>query len=304
MKTRAIGFGVFFIAGLVFGFFTLQQLFWAVWGAPTYPVQYIALFSSLPLFLSSFLYLVHPVPGRALATLSLLGMGTLYIPAASSLVPTAGLLISPVSYLMMLGYFALLAFALFFPTRLRASIPILAVCLCTSAGFAATTYVRRVQHGDMQWPSFVYFEWVPGATDLQVQHDPDGSITPATKKLLLQYGVTGTLRWSGGGGSEGTPVTEPRTIVICRSRISAPKDLHYAKRGTVIQIFDGSQWKSIPDQPDTYPAHVTLKTDGIVEEDVPGGGTEVGQIFVWPKAHKPQTPKHSPVATPPNHPSP
>ena len=251
---------------------------WAVWGAPTHPVQYIALFSSLALFLSSFLCLAKPVEGRVLATISLLGMGTLYIPAASSLVPADTRLISPVAYLMVLGYFVLLAFALFFPTRSRASIPILAICLFTSAGFAANAYFRRALHGDMQWPSFVYFEWVPGTAGLQVLYDTAGSITSTTKELLLQHGVTGTLR---SNGSQGSPTSETRIIVICRSRIPAPKDFHYPKRGTVIHVFDGSQWKSIPDQPETYPAHATLTIEGMLEQDYPGGGRQGSLAFLW-----------------------
>ena len=278
MKTRTISFIVFFLGGLVFGFFTFQLLMWAVWGAPTHPVQYVALISSLALFLSSFLCLAKPAEGRAIATFSLLGMGTLYIPAASSLVPAATLLVSPVAYLIVLGYFGLLAFALFFPTRSRGSIPILAMCLVTSAGFAATTYFRRVHHGEMQWPSFVYFEWIPSATGLKVEYDTYGSITSTTKEFLLQHGVTGTLRWN---GSQGTPTNEPRIIVICRSRISAPIDFHYPKQGTVVHIFDGSTWKSIPDQPDTYPAHATLTIEGMLEQDVPGGGRQGTLAFLW-----------------------
>jgi hypothetical protein len=130
----------------------------------------------------------------------------------------------------------------------------------------------------MQWPFIVNFKWAPGATGLQVQRDLGGAITPAIKELLLQHGITGELSWS---GSQGAAIAEPRLIVICRSRNPAPMDLHYPKHGTLIYVFDGAEWKTIPDHPDIYPAHATLTTEGMLEQDYPDGGRQGSPAFTW-----------------------
>jgi hypothetical protein len=275
---RATSFVVFLLGGLGLGFFTFQLLMWAVWGAPTHPVQYIALLSSILLIVSAFVCLFTSVAGRVLATCSLLGIGTLYIPASASLVPAATIIVSPIAYLLLFGYFALLAFALFFPRRWRWSIPLFACCLLTSGAFAATTYFHRLQQGEIHWPSFVYFEWTPTADPLHVEHDTDGWITPETTNVLSEHGVTGILRWS---GSQGYPAESRRVIIICRSRIPTPKDLPYPKQGTIIYVFDGTAWKTVPDQPNVYAAHATLQTDGMLEQVTPGGGAQGTAAFTW-----------------------
>jgi hypothetical protein len=260
------------------GFFAWMMLAASVWGAPTYPVQYIALISSILLVVSAFVCLFTPVIGRNLATLSILGVGTLYIPASASLVPAAHTLTSPVAYLLLLGYFALLSFALFFPTRWRWSTPLLVCCFLTSGAFAAATYFHRSEQGDIDWPSVVYFRWTYTPQPLQIEFVPNGWITSETMKALSQNGVTGVLNWSGATGSLWE---DRRVVVVCRSRITVPKELFYPKQGTVIYIFDGTTWRSIPKQPNVYPAHATLTPDGMLEQDCPTGGRQGAPAFSW-----------------------
>lgn len=247
-----------------------------VWGAPSYPEQYIALVSSVLLLASAFVCLFTPVAGRILAILSVLGAGTLYIPASASLVPAASTLISPVAFLLLFGYFVLLGFALFFPTRWRWSTPILVCCLLTSSAFAAVTYFRRSEQGNIDWPSIASFQWTYTPDPLQVQFAPDGWISSETEQALSENGIKGVLKWSGGTGylSE-----RRRVVVVCRSRITVPKELFYPKQGTVIYIFDGTAWRSIPKQPDVYPAHATLEPDGMLEQDCPTGGRQGTSAF-------------------------
>src|SRR2546423_5556288 len=216
---RAISFPVFLLGGGAIGFFALRMLMWAVWGAPTYPMQYVGLVSSLLLLISAFVCLFKPVIARILATASIFGIGTLYIPASASLVPSPNTIISPVSYLLLFGYFALLAFGLFFPRPWRWSIPLFVGCLFISAGFAATTYFHRVEQGELHFPSFAYFRWTPTADPLYVKYDPDGWITPDSHRLLSEHGITGTLSWS---GSQGKPAQSRRGIVLCSSRDPSP----------------------------------------------------------------------------------
>jgi hypothetical protein len=275
---RAISFSVFGVGALATGFFTLGSLMLGVWGAPTSWIQYAALVASALLFFSAFVCLFRPVNGRGFAAFSILGIGVLYIPASASLVPAAALLVSPIGYLVVAGYFALLAFALFFPRRWRWSIPVFVCCLLAGAAFAATTYFHRLARGELHWPSLVYFEWIPTSEPLQIQYDTDGWITPSLQEALTKHGVTGVLRWT---GSQGAPTESRRVIVVCRSRISVPKDLHYPKRGAVIYIFDGAAWKSLPDHPDVYAAHATLEPDGMLTQLCPGGGSQGGAAFTW-----------------------
>src|SRR4051794_23319302 len=100
---RAISFLVFFLGGSAIGLFTLRLLMWAVWGAPTHPVEYVALFSSVFLLVAAFVCLFAPVAGRILATASIVGIGTLFIPASASLVPVSKTVILSIPCLAILG---------------------------------------------------------------------------------------------------------------------------------------------------------------------------------------------------------
>jgi len=253
-------------------------MMWAVWGAPTHPIQFIALYSSMLLPVAGLVCVFAPVAGRRIATVSILGIGILYIPASASLVPSANAIVSPVSYFLVFVYFALLAFALFYPRRWRWSIATFAVCFLTGVTFAATTYFHRVQEGEVQFPAMAYYEWVQSKDTLNVERDDFGWITPEAFKSLTEHGVTGILRWN---GSSGDSSIERKIVVICSSRIPEPKKLPHPKSGTIIYIFDGTAWKTIPDHADVYPTFATLQTDGELEQVLPSGGTQGGSAFSW-----------------------
>ena len=273
---RATSFVVFFAGSVTIGLFTYVQLMWAVWGAPTFAVQYMALFASFLLFVSAFVCLFAPIVGRILAASSILGVGVLYIPASISLVPAANTIISWCAFLILAVYFGLLAFALFFPARWRWSPAIFACCVLVSVAFAGTTYLHRWQQGTLRWPSVAQFTWLSTPDPLRVDFDwptPCECLTPDTRKALAEHGITGVLRWSGGKFS---PEESQRMVIICRSPITEAKDLPYPKRGTIIYIFDGTAWKSIPAQPDVYVAHATLQPDGMLLQ-----GPQSFRAFNW-----------------------
>lgn len=275
---RAISFPVFLLGGAACAFFALRMLMWAVWGAPTYPVQYVGFLSSLALLISAFVSLFKPVTARRLATASILGIGSLYIPASASLVPSPNTIIPPIAYILLFGYFALLAFGLFFPHPWRWSILLFVGCLFISAGFAATTYFRRAEQGKIHFPSIASFRWTPTADPLYVEYDPDGWITPEARQLLTEHGITGTLSWI---GTQGHSDKSRRVIIICSSRIPSPKKLPHPKMGTIFYIFDGATWKTVPEKASVYSAYATLQPDGVLEQVLPGGGAQGSSAFAW-----------------------
>lgn len=275
---RAISFPVFLLGGAASAVFALRMLMWAVWGAPTYLVQYIGLLSSLLLLISAFACLFKPFIARRLATASILGIGTLYIPASASLLPSPNTIISPISYILLFGYFALLAFSLFFPRPWRWSILLFVGCLFISAGFAATTYFHRAEQGKLDFPSIASFRWTPTADPLYVKYDPDGWITPDARQLLTEHGITGILSWS---GTQGHSAGSRRVIVICSSRIASPKKLPHPRKGTIFYIFDGATWKTVPEQASVYSAYATLQPDGMLEQVLPSGGAQGSPAFAW-----------------------
>lgn len=275
---RTTPFVVFLLGGMCIGFLTFQQTTAAIWGAPTHRLQSIAMYSSLALVLASFVCLAAPSHGRILATVCIFGIGTLYIPGAAALVPGATRDFSPLAGIVLAAYFSLLAFALFFPTRWRVSVPLFAGCMVASAAFAATTYQHRLKQGELHNPVIVCFEWSSTVESLKVQDDVDGSLTAENRQSLIQNGVVGELRWR---GTYGSPTESQRVIVICQSRIPAPQQLHYPKQGTVFYIFDGKGWKTIPEGPEFYPAHATLNPDGGLEQVTTSGGTQRVVPFRW-----------------------
>jgi hypothetical protein len=254
------------------------MLLGAVWGAPTHPVHYVGLLSSLLLLVSAFVCLFKPVTGRILAAVSILGIGIFFIPSSASLVPSPNTIIPPIAYILLVGYFALLAFGLFFPRPWRWSILLFVGCLFASAAFAATTYFHRVDEGKLQFPPLVSFRWIPTADPLDVKYDPDHWITPEARQLLADHGITGTLSWS---GTQGHSDQSRRLIVICSSRIPSPKKLYHPRKGTIFYIFDGATWKTVPEQASVYSAYATLQPDGTLEQVLPDGGAQGSRAFPW-----------------------
>jgi len=201
---------------------------WAVWGAPTHPIQYIALFSAVGLLLSALVALAFPETGRWMSILCTLGVGIYYIPAMQSLVPSATLIISPIAYLLIGGYFVLLAFCLFYPRRLVISIPVLALSLLTAVGFSAHTLVERISDGEFRRPAMAYFKWSPSDAELHIPDSRDqGWLSETMLATLSSKGIRGSLDWQ---ASRGRRENRPKMIVISSGPIQEDKDLYYPNR--------------------------------------------------------------------------
>lgn len=270
---------VFLVRGLIYGFFTFKALMWAVWGAPTHPIQYIALFSALGLLLSAFVSLASAERGRGLAIASILGVGMYYIPATQSLVPSATLRISPTAYLLILGYFVLLGFSLFYPKRLRLSIPVIVVSLLVAIGFSTHTFVERKLDGEFRRPSTAYFKWTPSSTPVTFADSRDQAwFSESMLASLSAEGISGSLDWQ---GSQGSREGRPKMIVISSGPIPENKNLHYPKGDFAIYIFDGTNWRSIPSEPQVYPSFATLETDGMLRQKTSSGGIQGTLAFRW-----------------------
>jgi hypothetical protein len=277
--TRSIQFVVLLFGGVIYGFFTLQALMWAAWGAPTHPIQYIALFSALGFMLSAFVVLASPKIGRWISIASILGIGVYYIPATQSLVPSATLIISPFAFLLIGGYFALLAFCLFYPIQIPLSIPLIVLCLLAAIGFSAHIFIQRTIDGEFRRPAIAYFKWTPSEAPLSIVDVRDEEwLTEAALASLSAEGMRGSLEWQ---GSQGSKENRPKMIVISSRPIPEHKDLHYPKGDFVIYVFDGSHWMSIPKDADFYPAFATLDTDGMLRQETSSGGIQGTSAFRW-----------------------
>jgi hypothetical protein len=276
---RPLQFTILICGGLVYSFFTFQALMWAVWGAPTHPIQYIALFSALGLLLSAFVCLASPDIGRWIAIVCTLGIGVYYVPATKSLVPSASLIISPVAYLLIAGYFVLLSFCLFYPRRVVIAIPVLILTLITALGFSAHTFYSRMSDGEYRRPAMAYFKWTPSEEKIHIKDTRDQNwLTEEMLESLSAKGVGGSLDWQ---GSQNSNDDRPKMIIISSGPIPENKDLHYPKGDSIIYIFDGSTWSSIPADPEVYPSFATLERDGMIRRRTSSGGIQGTSAFRW-----------------------
>jgi hypothetical protein len=276
---RHLQFLVLLTAGLIYGSFAFRTLMWAVWGAPTHPIQYIALFSTLGLSVSAFIAVASPKTGRWLSIVCTLGVGIYYIPAAQTLVPSTTSTNSPIAFLLIGGFFLLLAFCLFYPTQMVISIPVMALCLLIAAGFWANTLRERISDGEFRRPALAYFKWTPSNADLHIINSRDQEWLPeGILSFLSSQGTKGSLRWQ---GSQGRGDNSPKMIIISSGPIPQNKDLHYPKGDYVVYVFNGTDWTTIPHDAEFYPSFATLETDGMIYQRTSSGGRWGTSAFLW-----------------------
>ena len=276
---RATSFLVFFLGGSAIGLFTFRLLMFAVWGAPTHLVQYVALFSSVLLLVGAFVCLFAPVAGRDLATASILGIGTLYIPASASLVPLSKSTILSTPCLAILSYFALLAFALFFPRRWRWSVPLLVSCLLVSVAFAATTSRYRSQE-----LTVVCLHYSPGDAPLRIE-DRFSALTPEDIALLQRCVPGGTAEVHEKGIYDKGP--KAKAILLLTGPFDHKVSAVQPWRSTVIYLQEGQSLTILPkdvpiwdkhlyvEQQRDEPSHTTYMVD------LPTGGQAGGSAGAW-----------------------
>ena len=215
---RAISFPVFLLGGAASAVFALRMLMWAVRAPRLTSCKDIGL--AFEPFASYFCFRVLVQALHRAETcyrFVSLGIGTLDIPASASLLPSPNTIISPISYILLFGYFALLAFSLFFPRPWRWSILLFVGCLFISAGFAATTYFHRAEQVSCIFLLLRLFGGILTADPLYVKYDPDGWITPDARQLLTEHGINGILGWS---GTQGHSAGSRRVIAGFVARVS------------------------------------------------------------------------------------
>lgn len=252
---------------------------WGVWGAPTHPILYIALLSSITLLLSAFVALAFPEAGRWISVVSILGIGVYYIPASQSLVPSEVLIVSPVAYLLIGGYFALLAFVLFHPKRFSFSGPVFVLSLMLAIGLSTHKLIRLNMDGEYRRPVIGYFNWTLTDAPLEITNSWGQEwFSQDMLALLSAKGIQGSLDLRGVQGSKGD---RPKMLVIASGPIHETKELHFPKDDFVIYIFDGTNWTSIPEEPAVYPSFATLETDGMLWQKTSIGGLRGSSAFLW-----------------------
>ena len=278
--TRPIQCVVYLLTALVLGYFTFMSMMWGVWGAPVHPAHYLALLGALGLFASALVSLANPPAGRALATVSLAALGTLWIPSGISLVPQHNVVVSPVPFMLVATYFAGFGFTLLYPVRWKWSVPALTLVLGVAVTLIAATAIRRIQGGEYSRPSFAYFRWSRYGDGLTVKGDDDGWIDSEVRTLLQRSGIQGVLEWT---GSSGERSALHRVILLAQRQPVASYQLHYPRLGTLIYAFDGSEWHRIPGGAATYSSYATIEPEGsstMLWEDV-GGGRQGTTAFAW-----------------------
>jgi hypothetical protein len=113
--SKAVQSAVYLISGILFGFGAFGSLtILQSRNAPVSPFKYVAFFSSVALVIAAGVALCSEKRGRTLALLSMIGLGTIYVPRAAAVVLQHGTPVSPLGCML---YFLILGFALFFPNR-------------------------------------------------------------------------------------------------------------------------------------------------------------------------------------------
>jgi hypothetical protein len=280
--TKRVTFSVALLsASLFLGFFTLQSIMWAVWGAPVHLLQYVALLGCLGLLLSGILWAVAEKVGRVVAVISLIAIGTIYVPASISLVPAHNIIISPLAWALIITYFLTLALVLLLPPRRFWDIALFSASVVTSFGFAGVTYYSRWKDGEFCRPSFAYYRMNRNGTSLFFEGSGSEWLSSEVLKQVKDSGIQGSLNWT---GSTGDSSNNFKVIVICAGKPASVKKLFYPQQGTIVYYFDGSAWRTIPEQPKTYESFATLDTEGnqsVLHQKLATGGVQGTQAFSW-----------------------
>jgi len=76
-----LSFVIYLVAGLTAGWQVFQLIMWAIWGAPTSPIQFIGLIGSWGLDLAAILAFKWKKVSLIMAAFGLLGLWSFYVPA-------------------------------------------------------------------------------------------------------------------------------------------------------------------------------------------------------------------------------
>ena len=95
-----LSLAIYLIAGLTAGWQVFQLIMWAVWGAPTSPIQFIGLIASWALDLAGIFSFKLKKVSLIMAALGLFGLWSFYVPAIyATLHPAADVLWEPTVFI-------------------------------------------------------------------------------------------------------------------------------------------------------------------------------------------------------------
>src|SRR6266566_1209115 len=261
----------YLIGGGLLVWVIVGRMLLVVWGVPLHPLLFVALLSALAVIVGGILTLQRPQRGRVIAICGLLGMLSIWFPWIISLVPQHNIIQRPLAYLIVVGYLALFAFAVLFPTRSWFGIAALIAVCASGAVTAGATYRQRQQMGEYARPSIACFRWSPSPTNqLEIARDPFGCVDAKVKDALFHARIYGSLSWTS-GRSEGAN----RILVLAQSNPQATSRLFYPRHGLLVYAYDGKAWTKIPADAAIYPLYSSFEPSGadsmICSEDFDGG---------------------------------
>jgi hypothetical protein len=281
MKVGVIQCIVYAAAGISLAVFTFMSIMVGVWGVRISPLLFLAFFSSVGLALAGVVSLWRPRSGRTIALWALTGIGTVWIPSIIDLIPEPNVRVSSFGCVIFGGYFAIVAFGLFFPNPWKFSFPIFLVLCFTTLIVGAVAYRNRLVRGDYARPSFAFFRWRPGTNNLVIDSDPADWIDSETRNVMARAGIRGKLVWTSSLGER----TAPHHVVLLAERLpSTPCKIFYPQQRVAIYVYDGSHWRAIPAKALTYSTFATLEPGNpnpMLWQDTSGGRQGSGAFVGW-----------------------
>lgn len=254
---------VYLLAGLGSAGLCWMSLMMAVWGAPTVWMQPVGLLASLVLAAGGLGLLLGAGGAQRLCATGALGMAAFYVPALIEILPADSQHVAPAAVALEVAYFVILAGTFWFPRRLRWGSALVGATLGVAVAAASVTTVHRVMTGEYDRPVAYAFVGArmhaPLVSDSRMPGVPD----PTTLHLLAAAGCGGQLRWTSQVGEAQRP---SKLIVVACAPILAAKRLPYPKHGTVVYLWDGTTWRTLPKGAPCYAAGATLHVDGMLEE--------------------------------------
>jgi hypothetical protein len=269
---------VYLVAGIVSALICLRSLLWAIWGAPTSWTQYVGLFSSLALVGCAIRQIGTPTRRQDLCAICTLGLAFFYVPAAVSLAPAESQIISPFSYVIIVGYLLLLGAVLFYPYRLKSAGLLFGLVVLAMFALTSMAVGTRWTNGEYDRPATLCFIGHRSQQPLVIDSRFDQVFSPTLRKGIQDEGLGGELRWCGSQNWETKP---SKMVVIALSQIKVPAQLHYPKHGTVVYVWDGGTWTSIPSNVVCYKSFSTLRPDGMISVEEASGGISSFRVFPW-----------------------
>jgi hypothetical protein len=266
----------YLLVGLVLTWMCWQSIMMAVWGAKTHWLQYVGLFSALTLSGGALALLITGEKGQKACALGMAGLALMMVPAATEIVPADGLHIKPVAYVIFGAFVGLAVAIMFYPERLRWARTISIGLAVAMLGTVVITAGRRWQDGEFNRPVIIGFHAERSTAPLDLPPNagpglPADLLPAALRAEIARTGVGGRLRWTG----MVSPVSRAtQMLVIVTGPIPAAQPLPYPKKGTVVYVWNGERWATIPEGAACYTSHATVLPDGTISRRLAGGGEQ------------------------------